>query len=260
MIRKFNYTGRKKVTKDRITIKLFNLGGLRTFNANVNLQGLNLPSDARIYIEPYYRTSFMRFPFGTVGHTLAPSKLELDAIPNSEVIFFRIKVVDEGSETWKLLAYADEITASNQEETPANKTSILPVNFEADDLDQEIWRLNFGGQLPTLDINRKIEDRKELIKSDFFLSLVYPSIIRQIAYRISDQYDEYEEGVTDWQSLWIKFFKTVLGVPYGPEIDSNENESSDENRIVWSNIITEAFCRKYSTLNRISGSIQKLFA
>ena len=55
MIRRFNYTGRKKIKRERIEITLLNDKNGRYFKARVNLDGLGFAPDAKIIIEPHYK-------------------------------------------------------------------------------------------------------------------------------------------------------------------------------------------------------------
>ena len=109
MIRKFNYTGRKKINRSNILISLFKNGRFIQFDAEIKLDGLNLPGNASVYVEPYYHFSFMRFNFGTVENFYPPNETLITEIPFSEILYFRIKVVDEIDIHGQLLAYADKI-------------------------------------------------------------------------------------------------------------------------------------------------------
>jgi hypothetical protein len=67
MIRKYNYTGRLKISKDRITINQVSKNGIKSFEAKISIGELGFPNNAHVYIEPYFKSSFMRFSFGTVA-------------------------------------------------------------------------------------------------------------------------------------------------------------------------------------------------
>ena len=41
--------------------------GMLSFDAKLDLTGYDLPDDARVFVEAYRQTSFMRFPHGTVA-------------------------------------------------------------------------------------------------------------------------------------------------------------------------------------------------
>ena len=74
MIRKFNYTGRKKIKRSNVSIDLLRDGNQhRVFNLNLDLDDLELPSNAHVYIEAYHRSGYQRFDFGTVSERKVPS-------------------------------------------------------------------------------------------------------------------------------------------------------------------------------------------
>jgi hypothetical protein len=55
MIRRFNYTNRVKILRSRVDISLFKDNEGKYFKAKVNLEGLNLPAEAKVYIEANYK-------------------------------------------------------------------------------------------------------------------------------------------------------------------------------------------------------------
>lgn len=249
MIRKFNYTGRQKIKRSSIKIDVFESDQLRTFNADVNLIGLNLPSESTIYIEPYYRLSFMRFDCGTVGDFHLPPDTSITEIPYSDILYFRVKVVDESGKHGRLLAYADNIKPTNLDNGPIKRRSILPVQFSTD-LGQQIWKVSFDEHGPILHINKKIENRKELVRSDEFMSLSLPAVIKEILTRIVYQYPEFDEDGEHWVSDWLEFSKKILYVHDKP----SSNNDNFEEMIEWIDSVIEAFCRKFTIRNRYEQS------
>src|SRR5438477_4242186 len=141
MIRRFNYTGRKKIVRDDVAIILTSDGSVKGFEANLSALGdskYNLPKDARLFVEAYERTAYMRFDFGTTG-TITPPPREarlLTEFEGSNGIRFRVKVVDCAHDA-QLLAEADGILPLTPEESEQNKLPLLPVRSE--DLGQEVW-------------------------------------------------------------------------------------------------------------------------
>ena len=55
MIRRFNYTGRIKISQNRIDVTLFKDNDGKYFKAKINLEGLKLPPWAKVFIEPNYK-------------------------------------------------------------------------------------------------------------------------------------------------------------------------------------------------------------
>jgi len=240
MIRKFNYTGRKKLKRQRVDISVADERPYKSFTATLDLKGLGLADDAKVYIEPYYKSSFMRFPFGTVSNPQTPENTVLTDIPSTSIIRFRVKVVDEATKLGRIIRVADKIKPKNLEES-GNRESILHIDWDKD-LDQQIFRVTFpDNDYPRLEINKRIENAKELVKSDpIFRSLVFPVAVRQVAERIAMTWEEFDEEDCSWQSKWLKFIKEVLHE--NVEVEFEENNEDEINH--WVDEIVAAFCRK----------------
>jgi len=237
MIRKFNYTGRKKINQAAIKISV-NDDLIRYFDVSVDITEYNLPDHAKVYIEPYFKSSFMRFCLGTVGKISLPEDRYLIDIPQSEVLLFRVKIVDESKKIGRLLALADRIKPKNLQDSNANKQSILWID-DSRSLGQEIFRLSFDQDFPTLEVNKDIKDIRHVLKRDeLFFSLVYPSVVREIAKKIIYELSAFEEGDDSWQSKWLSFIRKTLFVSYLPDETQEEQEE-------WINDVVSAFCRKY---------------
>ena len=152
MLRTLNYTGRHRITLDRISIDLWEPDpGPYRCDVALNLSGLPLESNCRVYVEAYYRSSaYQRLDAGTVAEPRPPSGVALDAIPKIENVLFRIKVVDESdSAQGRIVAVADRVRPNRIEgEDAASRTAILW--FEPDDLGDEMWRVSFEDEMPVL--------------------------------------------------------------------------------------------------------------
>jgi hypothetical protein len=81
--RRFNSTGRLRITRNRVDISLEqhpDLNVVPTARATLRLDGLEVPGNARVAIEGYYRTSSMRFECGTVDSLSVPERMVLSEI------------------------------------------------------------------------------------------------------------------------------------------------------------------------------------
>jgi hypothetical protein len=239
MIRKYNYTGRVKIPNEFIKIFQSESNGVKKFDCHFNLEGLGLPLNAKVYVEPYFKASFMRFDFGTVSRIIQPQNTALIDIPITDRVLYRIKIVDNATKNGLILGFADEII-SNSGESDSGYQPLLPVDFNS--LGNRIWKLEFREEGPVLSVNtdQKIEKIRELVINDSkFLSFVFPEVIRQIAYRIisNDEIDLIEDS-DNWQSNWMKYFESELNI-FLPE-----NYSDEEIRLIWSDEVSDSFCRK----------------
>jgi len=214
MLRRFNYTGRKKIIHDDVPISLTGSKPVWGFDIDLSrVSSYEFPPSARIYVEAYEQASYMRFDFGTVGG-IAPVPKEariLSEFEGSDGVRFRVKVVDAAPDA-KLLAEADGILPLAPEETEQNRLPLLPVRHH--DLGQELWKIAFEEgpeNRPTLLVNKFIEDRTAFVRSPAFTSLAWPAILREILVRILiiDDYRELDDR-EDWRCLWLNFARTFL--------------------------------------------------
>ena len=257
MIRRFNYTGRKKINKEYISINIYrNPGKEYEFSASLLFDNLGLPPEAAIFIETYKGQYFyIRFPFGTIGDQKYPPNRTIMGLDDPEGLLFRVKVVDQTDINGKLIAAANRIIPTDITKEPSNRISILPV--ESCDLGNVIWRLRYEGEEhPVLEITDKIDGFKERVRSDLeFQGLVFPEIVRQILrYIIVDQKMEHPSDDDDdgFWGLWLRFACDLPGVLRPPSED--ESLASKEQ---WIESAVESFSRYHNYLHRYSKHFKK---
>ncbi|MDI6720649.1 MAG: hypothetical protein QMD46_13680 [Methanomicrobiales archaeon] len=252
MIRRFNYTGRFKLERRRIQIRLIPENNKPpSFSANIDLNGLNLPETARVYIEAYDKNSYMRFGYGSVAHIAEPpvSDRILSELQSTDAISFRIKVVDESGKHGKILAIADRIVTRRQDEKPVSRENLLYVRYA--DIGDEIWNLDLSDFRPVLQLNNRIEGIGEMARNEpFFFSLVYPAVVKLILIQILivDEHEFDEIDTEDWRNLWLKFINDLpsLSVRYNPDL-----VSLPDAKLEWiEDEAVPAFCKSQQVLTR----------
>jgi hypothetical protein len=244
---RINSTGRKRIFREDIRIKIVDLGnGLPpVFSADIKLAPeLSLDPTARVYVEPYVGSSSMRFSFGTVAKISPPESCVLSDIDAGASILFRVKVVDESTEVGRILAAANGIKPESDADGDERKP-LLPLRTV--DLGDEIWRLEIdkdGG--PTLTVNSRIADLADRMRTDTLLQgAVYPEVVRQMVRAAFANADADSEDDDGWASDW----KTWLAEQIGREV--TEDEVSDgEDLAALANEVAAAFAKKqhYATL------------
>jgi len=131
MIRKFNYTGRKKIKRSNVRIDLMrDSNGQRFFSSGLKLDDLELPLNAHVYVEAYHRSGYRRFDFGTVGDRKIPPDRQLKTISDSAIPLFRVKVVDKSTSHGRILASVDKVRPENIDNIPAGSQSLLFVEYD----------------------------------------------------------------------------------------------------------------------------------
>jgi len=251
MIRKFNYTGRKKIKRSHVGIDILrDSDGRRFFNYRLQLDEMALPENAHIYVEAYHRTAYQRFDCGTVGRRRIPPVRRLDAFSEQTVPLFRVKVVDRSGAHGKILASLDRIRPERVDAIPAGGHSLLFVEYE--DLGQTVWMLDLDGNWPVLRLNRRAEDISLVASSDSrFLALVYPEVLRRILTRvlIEDEHSD-PDCDDDWPSLWLKLACTLPGMTPPPPVGRSDQEA-------WIDRAVETFSANHNLLDLFNQSVQE---
>jgi hypothetical protein len=263
MIRKFNYTGRKKIERNSISVRLVKDKTPHPyFDLKITLNPHDYPPDAELYVEAYDRTSFMRFRCGTLKNPVLPEDRHLTEIHSTDAILFRVKVVDPSSHHGRILAAADRLTSIGESQEDTKHISLLPVTYE--DIGMEIWKLDFWDTGPVLIVNNKIESVNitETVKtSDLFFSLVYPSVLREILLRILVIDDAFADDDPElWQNLWLAFVENLPDVE--KITDKNEFQNFSQNQdffIRWIDTdAVPAFCRKFGIKEKFETDIGRI--
>ena len=263
MIRKFNYTGRKKIEKSNIHIRLIrDTTPYPYFDMKISISPEDFPEDSELFVEAYDRTSFMRFKCGTLKNPQYPEDRHLTEIRSTDSIMFRVKIVDPSAQHGKILGVADRISSVGESQEDTKHITLLPVTY--DDIGKEIWKLDFRDTGPVLVLNNKIESVPvtELVRSnELFFSLVYPPVLREILVRILVIDDAFEEEDPEaWQNLWLAFVESLQDVPKITGTYEFENSSSNQDYFLkWiDSDVIPAFCRKYSVKEKFETDIGRL--
>ena len=245
MIKRINFTGRSKILREDARISVCpETDGVLAFDATLDLAEYGLPGDARVFVEAYRWVSltFMRFEYGTVAapRPQGGGRLRLSAFPTSDGLLFRVKVTSVGERAGVLLAEADRIPISDDEEQPDHRIALLPPLGE--DLGQETWRVNYDRTSgPVLLVNNRLGDWKAIAASPLFRSLVYPAAMREVLWRVYKIEETRDMDDHDsWGSRWLRFASSLPGVGR-PPVDSNEDDAWDD----WITDAVDSFARKH---------------
>jgi len=233
MLRRLNYTNRKRIQKNNIKISIIgDEDEEKSFIATLDLTKLNLPGYARIYIEVYHRMmQSQRYVFGTVNKTSHPEDTSLGSLGFTSNIKFRVIVTEENG---KILASAERIGIERE----LKKTSLLPV--ETTDLGDLVWNVKMEGEDggPILELNERIPAIKTIAANDpRFIHSVYPAVVREILMHMVEYANiDLHSPDTDWQSNWLLFSKRIFTAP--PE--GRYMEARDDVR-EWIDGVVQAF-------------------
>ncbi|KHL24802.1 hypothetical protein PK98_12960 [Croceibacterium mercuriale] len=244
MKRTINSTGRRKLTLDQVTIRIEDpavAGGTRRFSAELTgLDDMNLPANARVYVEPYARSSFMRFDYGTVATLRAPSDTGLVDIDAGSPVLFDVKVVDESENIGRILAAARAISPVNSVEGDDKRRSLLPV--ESRDLGELVWQLDMPPDArPVLVLNSRVPNALVRLKSDPLIQgAILPAAIALILDRLLDPEGPGTED-DEWVDDWLTWYRAATG------IEPEERLDAEERRILVLNA-----CQSFATQQRFA--------
>lgn len=203
MLRKLNFTERTKIPRSQVRVTLRrDADGVLVFDPQLSFDGVDVIPTARVFVEAYYRTSFMRFDCGSVGSFTPPADRRLTEVGGTNVLRFRVKVVDDH----RIVAVADDVVVSEEKPETAGRMPLLPVNF-TDDLGQQAWQVVFEPTGPVLALNNRIDGIRDIAKNDAaFFALVYPAAVRLILTQILlvEQQDAHDAG-DEWWHLWLRW-------------------------------------------------------
>ncbi len=243
MIRRYNYTGRKKLNRADAQVLIDN-GPLR-FQAALKLGEYGLPADAKVFVEAYRQTNWMRFDFGTVAATKTPNDRQLTEFDTQEGILFRVKVTAATTPEGRLLAEADQISPIHQAGEEA-RDPLLAIKPE--DLGEEVFRVDYEDGPPILKVNNRFGDWRALVRHPAFACFALPQVLREILTRVlwvEEYYDTEDES--DWQARWLRFASLIPGSSEPPE-SKDEKDRFD----YWINDAVAAFARMHGMKNRFN--------
>lgn len=214
-MKRFNYTGRKKVLRDDIKIRL--QGDFKEkpiVDVALDLGGYDFPPEGDVYLEPQWKTRFMRLPLGRVSNNLRINGVRLDDFDDAEGLDFRIKIVDEGEGL--LLGIAENVKPYNKDdELDQNQQSILPVASVDLSGDGVFWRIKYEGQQAVLQIERELGSREQVVRSLFFRGFILPAAMRQILVTVvTEDWDEELSDPEELSTRWLLFAHQIgAGLP-----------------------------------------------
>lgn len=211
-IRRFNYTGLKKIDRKHARIILENNpDGTAMFRAELILADYKFPDNAHVFVEAYRQTTWMRFAWGTISSLVRPVDTILTDFDSPVGVKFRVRVTANGEHHGMMLGEADRICPVGEFEDDDERSPLLPVRT-SEDLGDEVYKVDMD-QSPTLLINRKVGDWRALAVSPVFQVLTAPAILRSVLVHllvITEAYDPDDQESP--HARWLRFAQSLPGV------------------------------------------------
>ncbi len=243
MIRSINFTGRRRVPKDRASITLRTLpSGHVAFDADLDLSGLDLPPDAAIFIEAAFKASFMRFAWGSVAAPTPAADRRLIKLAQPALAHFRVKIVASARHgLGRLLAVGDHIAPEGIRSGLASRVPLFRVSYTAELVD-EVWRLSFeDDEGPILEL-QALAGIKDFVRQEAFGALVFPQVLRLILQRIFDveRVDDVDFQPEAWPARWLKFGAQLSGRAH-PALNGDERQAEHDR---WIDAVVSGWSRR----------------
>jgi len=244
MIKRVNFTGRRRIPQRHAKIEIPD-GKPPTFNAAIDLDGMQMPSKAKVFLEAISvgSTLVRRFDFGTVGAIEVPKDRSLDGFDPDHVLF-ALKVVDQSERIGRILGAAQNIRPERiGNDEPSESKGILPI-VESDELGQQLWDLDFREHFVCLRVNKNIPGLKDRAHWDSTVySLVYPAVVREVLRKAIEWGAEYDEQSDHWAVLWLRFGRDLHPTKESPPTFAGP---SDEDVDGWIEEVVQAFCDRHA--------------
>ncbi|MCZ7564979.1 MAG: hypothetical protein M5U08_15385 [Burkholderiales bacterium] len=240
MMRRLNFTGRRRIPRAKVTVRLVPAaGGVWAFDADYDLGEFDFPPASRVYVEAYNATSYMRFAFGTVAKRETPADLRLAEITRSPLPKFRLT---GGGRPPRAPARGGRQAPRRSGPRRTRRASSRccrwssPISASAcggsSSPTGRCWSSTAAS--PTW--------ARPRARPTPFLALVYPEVVRQILHAVlfdEDQADP-DFDASDWTSLWLRYACALPGVEAPPQ---GVGEEAAARKTQWIDQAVEAFCR-----------------
>lgn len=227
-MKRFNYTGRKKILRDDVKIRLHgNFNDTPIVDAAINLSDYGFPPECSVFLEPQRKTRFMRIELGQVASSVRRNSIQLTEFDDALGLDFRVKVVDTSKGL--LLGVAENVRPYNKDDQlDDNQRSILPVSSVDLSSHGVLWRVVQDDQKVVLEVERELGSREQVVRSLTFRAFILPAAMRQILVKLLSD-DGWDPDLSDPQELstrWLLFTRQIgAGVP---EKDAENEEWIDD--------------------------------
>jgi hypothetical protein len=238
MIKRLNFTGRKRLKKSDIEIlqAVDDTGGA-AFSAKFQFPD-SFPADGHVVVEAWSGVTLQRFDFGTVGNIASPSDLRLTEVDLSRRVKYRVRVVQDQVGAGELFASIDNIRPLTDLD---DQDSLIWIETNPA-MDEVPWKLDFSTDegYPIIMVNRNIPGLTERIRSDQEMqALILPGVLREVLSQCTRM--EKEGGLSDQAQEIMDF---ANGLFHRPDVDDLEDD------VAWIDDVVRIFCdqRKFAAV------------
>lgn len=230
MIKRLNFTGRKRLKKSDIEIlQAVDDNGEAAFSAKFQFPD-SFPADGHVVVEAWSGVTLQRFDFGTVGNISSPKDLRLTEVDLSGRVKYRVRIVQGQDGAGELFASIDNIRPLTDLE---DQDSLIWI-MTSPAMDEVPWKLDFSTEdgYPTIMVNRNIPGLTERIRSDQEVqALILPGVLREVLSLCTRM--EREAGLSDEAQEIMDF---ANGLFHRPDAEDFEDD------LAWIDDVVRIFC------------------
>lgn len=242
MIKRVNFTGRRRIPRDRVQIEI-EAGPPPVVSGTFHLADLGFPESAAVVLEAMCAGSPLveRIECGNVGRLRPPRSRRLDRIGGRQV-FFTLKIVDRSERYGRILGLAENVRPAGGGLDGRPLEGILPI--EVAELGQQIWRLEFREHHVFLLLNGEVPDIARRVRSDPSLyALIFPEVLRHVLWRALAEGGDLEDEHDDrWPALWLRFARELHPDGDRPPVGRERRDEWED----WIEEVVQTFCERHA--------------
>lgn len=237
--RVLNYTNR--VTIDLKHVKVVasvdgNQGYLQVHK--LDLSGYEIVDGCQVILEAMTRRDGkIRLELGETPQPALSRTLKIDPVFLSSARI-RLKILD-ATGSGKIVASIDDVDVDIPE--TSGRRSLLPT-LEVDNLVHRVWRLRIDSDGFCIELNRNFPLIGEVVRSNEFLAIVMPDVVRQIALSVINEDCPIPESL---KSKWDRLFTSIYNDPQ--DLRNNDPDA-------WAEEVTESLSGRHSLLTGYKNS------
>lgn len=248
MIRKLNSTGRRRIEREAIRLRILENAGAETgLMVDCTLPPEMVETGAtKVYLDLRAGTYFRRVELSGVGAGVQ-QWVPLPSIEDLDGIRGYLRVVEAGS--GRILGEAKNLRPVGRDEAESERESLLQVRKAK--LDGLVWKLQLEGEeQPVLLIEESLGSLSSVVGNPVFQALVLPEVLRKILEEVnSEAWETDTDDPDDWRMQWRK-----LGMEYGSRPGAVTREGLED----WKEVVASKFALRFGVIKKFQSTMDSL--
>ena len=239
MRRTFNYTGRQRIERQHIQLRVVDASIAELLlEVSLDLASYKFPLSSKVYVEVRGESTFARRELADPFAEFNSEQISFTEFASGETMYYYVRVVEPGGDG-RMLGFADRVRLVDPSDVITDRDALLQVEWG--NTGEEIWRVDMEALGPVMRISRRLQEHRDRIGSDpVFVGCVIPQAFRQVLRYAFDQAggidtDDDESWFNDW-TKWMASYPALR--PYVSQLDDlKDAEEIDK----WISSVIEEF-------------------